>query len=110
MEADPSRVLTIVQWCGLRHFSACGRPWRTAGALTPNEPRRYGPRAPTGKAPHASQHHTIIRNRRGFERGCLMSKLTPIRIAAVLSLVLGLARVASAEVSPGETITKDNQD
>jgi hypothetical protein len=43
-----------------------------------------------------------------------MSKLTPIRIAAVLSLAVGLAliapRVTSADVAPGETITKENQD
>ncbi len=43
-----------------------------------------------------------------------MSKLTPIRIAAMLSLAVALAlivpRVASADVSPGETINKDNQD
>lgn len=43
-----------------------------------------------------------------------MSKLTPIRIAAILSLAIGLAlvapRVAPADVQPGDLITKENQD
>jgi hypothetical protein len=43
-----------------------------------------------------------------------MFKLTPIRIAAVLSLTCGLAlgspRTVRADVQPGDTITKANQD
>ena len=43
-----------------------------------------------------------------------MSKLTPSRLAAVLSLAVGLTvllpRVASADVQPGDLVTKENQD
>src|SRR5262245_8319406 len=82
--------------------------------LTSREARRYGPRAPTGMHTQHSTVHQSPLSHCGLERGRPMFKITPVRIAAVLSLTCGLALGrpggAAAEVAPGDIINKTNQD
>src|SRR4029077_5397029 len=114
MGGDTSRVLTIVQRCGLASGSSGAELRRMVPRIDITRIASvWSPPPPRGST-RVTAPYDLSPPHSGLERGCPMFKLTPIRIAAVSPLPCGLAlgspRPVPADVQPGDTITKANQD